>query len=71
MGMNKLHRDRKGFTLMEPLIVVVIVVILLGLAIVGVSSLRKKLRQEELDAKAEMIYAAAQNSMAQLDASGQ
>ena len=64
------NRKNKGFTLTEILVTVVILVILMSLATVSFVALRRNLRQKELDAKAEIIYAAAQNRMAELRAAG-
>lgn len=63
-------RKNKGFTLTEILVTVAILVILMSLATVSFVALRRNLRQKELDAKAEIIYAAAQNRMAELRAAG-
>lgn len=67
-----LHMDRKhsGFTMMELLLVIAILGVLFSLAVGGLLETRKKLRQQELDAKAEIIYAAAQNRVAELRAAG-
>ena len=69
---NHLHMDRKrgGFTMMELLLVIAILGVLFALAVGGLLEIRKKLRQQELDAKAEIIYAAAQNRVAELRAAG-
>lgn len=69
---NHLHMDRKrgGFTMMELLLVIAILGVLFSLAVGGLLETRKKLRQQELDAKAEIIYAAAQNRVAELRAAG-
>lgn len=64
------NRKNKGFTLTEILVTVAILVILMSLATVSFVALRRNLRQKELDAKAEIIYAAAQNRMAELRAAG-
>ncbi len=64
------NRKNKGFTLTEILVTVAILVILMSLASVSFVALRRNLRQKELDAKAEIIYAAAQNRMAELRAAG-
>ena len=59
-----------GFTMTEMLAAVAILVILMGLATVGLVALRKQLRQRELDSKAEIIYVAAQNRLTELRAAG-
>ena len=69
---NHLHREWKhsGFTMVELLLVIAILGVLFALAVGGILETRKKLRQQELDAKAEIIYAAAQNRVAELRAAG-
>lgn len=64
------NKKNRGFTLTEILVTVAILVILMSLATVSFVALRRNLRQKELDAKAEIIYAAAQNRMAELRAAG-
>ena len=59
-----------GFTMVELLLVVAILVVLFALAVGGLVQMKKNLRQKELDAKAEIIYAAAQNRVAELRAAG-
>ncbi len=66
---NKI-RQRRGFTLAETLIVVGILVVLMGLLIPNLIQMQKELRQKELDAKAEIIYVAAQNELAKLRSGG-
>lgn len=71
-GRQYLHkkRARSGFTMVELLAVVAIIAILGAVAVGGLLRMRRDLRQKELDAKAELIYAAAQNRMAELRATG-
>lgn len=64
------NRQRRGFTLAETLIVVGILVILMALLIPNIVQIQRDLRQKELDAKAEILYVAAQNELAKLRASG-
>jgi prepilin-type N-terminal cleavage/methylation domain-containing protein len=64
------RREKKGYTLVEMLVVVAILVILLGVALISILTIQKQLRQKELDSKAETIYVAAQRRMAELCASG-
>ena len=66
----KTDRKRSGFTMVELLLVIAILGVLFSLAVGGLLETRKKLRQQELDAKAEIIYAAAQNRVAELRAAG-
>ncbi|MDO4351829.1 MAG: type II secretion system protein [Clostridia bacterium] len=67
---NRIIKNSKGFTLLETLLVVAIIVVLLGVSIMGVVAIQKELRQRELDSKAEVIYMAAQNRLMELKASG-
>ncbi len=60
----------KGFTLTEMLIVVGVLVVLFAVGMASLFTIRRNLRQRELDSKAEMIYMAAQNRLAVLRASG-
>ena len=66
----RLKKQNKGFTLTEILVVVAILLILLSVVLVSVVSLRRKLRQKELDGKAELVYLAAQNRISELRAGG-
>ena len=66
----KTDKKRNGFTMVELLLVIAILGVLFSLAVGGLLETRKKLRQQELDAKAEIIYAAAQNRVAELRAAG-
>lgn len=63
------HRDR-GFTLTEALATVAIVIILCALAMLPLGKMRRDVRQTELDSRAELIFAAAQNRLTQLRAAG-
>ncbi len=67
---NNCIRRKAGFTLVETLLVVGIILILLTLSILLVSRHAADLRQEEMDSKAEIIYTAAQNRLAVLRANG-
>lgn len=67
---NIRRRSRRGFTMVETLIVVAILVVLFAVALLALLNTRKNLRQKELDSKAEIIYVAAQNRLAELRASG-
>ena len=69
----QLHKEKKGargFTLVEILIVVGIIVILLAISVAGLLKLRKNVRQRELDSKAEIIYMAAQHRLTALKTGG-
>ena len=59
-----------GFTMVELLAVVAILALLSLIAVFSLTRLRLDLRQRELDSKAELIYVAAQNQMAELKAAG-
>ena len=69
---NKATRNNmRGFSLMEMLVTVLILVILFALAMIPISKIQKDLRQTELDSRAEMIFSAVQNRMTRLQAAGQ
>lgn len=68
--LRSLSRSKSGFTLYEVLAALVVLVLLLALIIPGIFALQRDLRQRELDAKAEIIFNAAQNQMTSLRASG-
>ena len=69
---NKATRNNmRGFSLMEMLVTVLILVILFALAMIPISKIQKNLRQTELDSRAEMIFSAVQNRMTRLRAAGQ
>ena len=67
---KQLHKKKNGFTMMELLMVIAIIVILIGVSIPAVGTLRRNLRQRELDSKAEVIYMAAQSRLTQLRTGG-
>ncbi len=62
--------DNHGFTLLELLLVVAIIVTLLALALIPLTKYQKEFRQTELDSKAELVFTAVQNRMTQLQAAG-
>ena len=64
-------KRKKGFTLLEVLITVAIVGILVAIAIPAVRNYVQRLRQKELNSKAEIIYNAVQNEMSRLKMAGQ
>ncbi len=61
---------RGGFTLTEVLVVVAVLALVSLVAVTALLTVRRNLRQKELDSKAELIYTAAQNRMAELRAAG-
>ncbi len=63
-------RRHAGFSLAELLLTLAILLILAAVAIPNVVAIRRNMRQKELDAKAEMIYIAAQNQLIKLRSSG-
>lgn len=65
-----MNKKNKGFTLTETLLTITILVILFALAVPGVFTIKKNLRQMELDDKAEIIYTAVQNRLTELYTSG-
>ena len=56
-------QNNSGFTLSEVLIAVAILIVLMGLAMIPITRHQRDLRQTELDAKAEIVYHAAQNKL--------
>jgi len=67
----KIHKNKKGFTLAEVLIVVAIMSILAGFGFVAVSNYNKKLTLTEMDDTAKKIFLAAQNHLTIADANGE
>ena len=65
-----LQQNTSGFTLSEVLIAVAILIVLMGLAMIPITRHQRDLRQTELDAKAEIVYHAAQNKLSELLANG-
>lgn len=68
---RKNQTANSGFTLVELLAVVAILLLVGLIAVFSLNKLRRALRQHELDAKAQIIYVAAQNRLAELRAAGQ
>ena len=68
---RKKRTANSGFTLVELLAVVAILLLVGLIAVFSLNKLRRTLRQHELDAKAQIIYVAAQNRLAELRAAGQ
>lgn len=63
-------QNNSGFTLSEVLIAVAILIVLLGLAMIPITRHQRDLCQTELDARAEIVYHAAQNKLSELLANG-
>ena len=63
-------QNNSGFTLSEVLIAVAILIVLMGLAMIPITRHQRDLRQTELDARAEIVYHAAQNTLSELLANG-
>ena len=68
---RKNQTANSGFTLVELLAVVAILLLVGLIAVFSLNKLRRTLCQHELDAKAQIIYVAAQNRLAELRAAGQ
>jgi len=68
---NSRLKNNKGFTLSETLIAVAIVVILLGVAFIGIQGLVDRINQTKLDNIAQSIYVSAQNRIRELKSSGE
>lgn len=71
MSKQTKHKQNQGFTLLETLLTVAIVVILLGVSAVGVAYYKDYLKITELDNTARDIYMAAENRAVLLQNSGQ
>ena len=65
------QKENSGFTMMETLVTLAIVVVLFALAAIPITKVRRDVRQTELDGKAEVVFLAAQNRMSLLQAAGQ
>ncbi len=65
-----MNKKNKGFTLTETLLTITILVILFALTVPGVFTIKKNLRQMELDDKAKIIYTAVQNRLSELYTGG-
>ena len=63
-------RSKRGFTVQEMLLVVLLFAILGGLALPGVVALQRSLHMKKLDEFARQIYVAAQNELTDMKASG-
>ena len=60
--------NTNGFSLLEMMVTVVVIVVLCALAMIPISKMQKDIRQTELDSRAEMIFTAVQNRMTRLQA---
>lgn len=69
---SKIIRDRgkKGFTLVEMLIVIVVLVIIMAVAVPNVAGYVKRIKLMELDDSARSIYMAVQNKMTVMKQAG-
>lgn len=67
---TKNRLNKKGFTLAEVLVTVVIILILAGVTFVSVAQYQKNLRLMEMDGTAKEIFIAAQNHLSVAKASG-
>ena len=67
---RKTEYRRCGFTISETLIAMCILAVLMALLVPNVATMRTKLRQVGLDAKAETIYVAAQSQLVRLRTGG-
>lgn len=65
------RRHKKGFSLMEMLVVVAIIVILCGIVMVAVFSIGKKMRFKEYNDYAKTIFMAAQANLSSMRNSGE
>ena len=63
-------RSNRGFTMMEMLIAVGILVALMALGFVAVANYQRSMKQLELDRTAQEIFVAAQNHLTQAEAEG-
>ncbi len=63
-------KNKEGLTLIQTLIAVAIVVILLGVAFIGIQGLVDRINQTKLDNIAQSMYVSAQNRIKELKASG-
>lgn len=63
--------NTNGFSLLEMMVTVVVIVVLCALAMIPISKMQKDIRQTELDSRAEIIFTAVQNRMTRLQAAGQ
>lgn len=60
---NNMLRDKRGMTMVELLVTVAIIMVLAGVAFVGVANYQRSLAQKERDGIAKEIFIAAQNHL--------
>ena len=70
MKRERTGRFSPGFTLLETVITIAVLIIIMGLAFPAVAALQKNLKMTELDAAARHIFIAAQNQLTSLRAGG-
>ncbi len=70
MKMFRKIRGKKGFTLVEMLLVIAILMILMAFAVPGFSAYTKRIKLMELDDSARSIFMAAQNRLVTLKSAG-
>jgi prepilin-type N-terminal cleavage/methylation domain-containing protein len=68
---HRIDKDRRGFTLVEMLIVVAIISVVTAVAVVAIAPLAEGMEMQELDTVAREIFAAAQNRATAMKASGE
>lgn len=61
---------KQGFTLTEVLLVVAIIAIILTVSFPNIITMQRRLRQQELDDKAKIVFAAAQNQLIKMKSAG-
>ncbi len=71
LGKQRSRNRRKGFTLMETLLVVGIVVILCSIIFIGVAALLKNMRFKQVNDYAKTIFMAAQSNLTAMRNSGE
>lgn len=67
---GKLHKDNKGFTLVEMIVVLVILAILLGVSTMGVIAWQQWAYFNKQNEYAQEMFIAAQNQLTEYDANG-
>lgn len=63
-------KSKQGFTLTEVLLVVAIIAIILTVSVPNIITMQRRLRQRELDDKAKIVFAAAQNQLIKMNSAG-
>ena len=64
--MERKDRAARGFTLMEMLVVIAIIVVLIGIVAIAASSIIASMKQNKLDTIAQDIYVAAQDRLTEM-----